>query len=135
LDKFAALKDIDAEFFSLQKGALAEAELAELAAKNWHGPRIVDFTGELSDFSDTAALVDNLDLIVTVDTSTAHLAGAMGKRVWILNRFDSDWRYPPDSSETPWYPTAKIYRQTRANNWDDVIERVRHDLMSLESTA
>ena len=79
LVKLAVLKDIDVEFFSLQKGKVAEAELAELTSKNWSGPPIVDLTNELEDFADTAALMDNLDLIVTVDTSTAHLAGALGK--------------------------------------------------------
>ncbi len=93
LAKLAALKGVDVEFFSLQKGKLAEAELAELVSQNWDGPAIIDFTNELDDFADTAALMDNLDLIVTVDTSTAHLAGALGKPVWILVRFESDWRY------------------------------------------
>ena len=93
-------------------------------------PHLVDFTNELDDFADTAALIDNLDLIVTVDTSTAHLAGALGKPLWILNGFDSDWRYPPGRCDTPWYPTAKIFRQTRPNDWDDVIWRVRQHLMS-----
>ena len=131
LVKLAVLKDIDVEFFSLQKGKVAEAELAELTSKNWSGPPIVDLTNELEDLADTAALMDNLDLIVTVDTSTAHLAGALAKPVWILNRFDSDWRYPLERSDSPWYPTAKIYRQARPNDWDDVIERVRQDLMGV----
>ena len=75
--------------------------------------------------------MDNLDLIVTVDTSTAHLAGAMGKPIWILNQFDSDWRYLLERTDCPWYPTAKIYRQMHPNNWDDVIERVRQNLMGV----
>ena len=128
--KLANLRDANVEFYSLQKGAHAQAELTELTNKKWEGPRIVDFTNELDDFADTAALMDNLDLIVTVDTSTSHLAGALGKPVWILNRFDSDWRYPPGRCDTPWYPTAKIFRQTRPNDWDDVIWRVRQHLMS-----
>ena len=67
----------------------------------WHGPDIVDFTSLLDDFSDTAALIDNLDLVISVDTATAHLAGAMGKPVWILNRFDTDWRWLLGSERQP----------------------------------
>ena len=130
LAKLAALKGVDVEFFSLQKGKLAEEELAELVSQNWDGPAIIDFTNELNDFADTAALMDNLDLIVTVDTSTAHLAGALGKPVWILVRFESDWRYLLERSDSLWYPTAKICRQARPNDWDDVVRCVRQDLLS-----
>ena len=128
--KLANLRDANVEFYSLQKGEHAQAELTELTNKKWEGPRIVDFTNELDDFADTAALMDNLDLIVTVDTSTAHLAGALGKPVWILNRFDSDWRYPPGSVRYSMVPDRKNFRQTRPNDWDDVIWRVRQHLMS-----
>jgi tetratricopeptide (TPR) repeat protein len=130
LAKLAALKDVDVEFYSLQKGQPAESELAELVKNNWDGPHIIDYTSELKDFSDTAALIDNLDSLISVDTSTAHLAGAMGKPVWILNRFDIDWRWLLDRSDSPWYPTARLYRQEIAGNWDDVVQRVRHDLIS-----
>src|SRR6185312_15765834 len=101
LAQLAVLRDVDATFVSLQKGEAAEAELAALVQKNWGGPAIADFTSELTDFSDTAALIDNLDLVVAVDTSVAHLAGAMGKPVWILNRFDSDWRYFLERTDSP----------------------------------
>ncbi|HEY6022739.1 MAG TPA: tetratricopeptide repeat protein [Pseudolabrys sp.] len=130
LAKLAALKDIDVVFYSLQKGQPAESELAELINNNWNGPHITDFTSELVDFSDTAALVDNLDLVISVDTSTAHLAGAMGKPVWILNRFDSDWRWLLERTDSPWYPTARLYRQASPGNWDDLVQRVRDDLLS-----
>ena len=130
LTKLAALRSLDIEYYSLQKGELAKSELAELSSNNWNGPSIIDFGSELMDFSDTAAFVDNLDLVISVDTSTAHLAGAMGKPVWILNRFDTDWRWLLDRTDSPWYPTAKLYRQERAGSWDDVVQRVRHDLLS-----
>jgi tetratricopeptide (TPR) repeat protein len=126
LVEFAPLKDIDAEFYSLQKGEPAVSELKTLQSDYWEGPAIIDLTDELNDFSDTAALIENLDLIISVDTSTAHLAGAMAKSVWILNRFDIEWRWRPNS---PWYPTAKIYQQKEAGNWDDVIATVRTDLL------
>ncbi len=81
LAKFAALKNPDIDFYSLQKGQPAESELAELVRANWDGPRIIDFTSLLNDFSDTAALIENLDLVISVDTSIVHLAGALGKPV------------------------------------------------------
>jgi ADP-heptose:LPS heptosyltransferase len=73
--------------------------------------------------------MENLDLIISVDTSTAHLAGALGKPVWILNRFDTCWRWLLGRSDSPWYPTAKLYRQEKAGCWDDVVERIKMDLM------
>ncbi len=126
LTKFSPLKDIDAEFYSLQKGEAAVSELKTLQSNHWDGPAIIDLTDELNDFSDTAALIENLDLIISVDTSTAHLAGAMAKPVWVLNRFDIDWRWLPNS---PWYPGTKIYKQKEPDNWDDVIATVRTDLL------
>jgi hypothetical protein len=128
LAKLAVLKHSDIEFYSLQKGEPAESELAELIRRNWGGPHIADFTSQLNDFSDTAALVENLDLVITVDTSIAHLAGALGKPVWILNRFDTCWRWLLDRNDSPWYPTVKLYRQEKAGHWDDVVQRIKMDL-------
>ena len=85
----------------------------------------------LDDFSDTAALIENLDLIISVDTSVAHLAGALGKPVWILNRYDSCWRWLRGRSDSPWYPNAKIYQQSKPGDWAEVIERVKVDLKAL----
>ena len=135
LAKLAVLKHPEIAFYSVQKGQPAESELAELIRKNWDGPCVFDFTSLLSDFSDTAALVDNLDLVISVDTSTAHLAGALGKPVWILNRFDPDWRWLLDRTDSPWYPTVKLYRQQKAGDWNDVVQRVQNgfDLTSVRS--
>ena len=127
LAQFGPLRVLDADFYSLQKGEPAVSELKESLGSGWNGPAIIDWTDELNDFSDTAALIENLDLIISVDTSTAHLAGAMAKPVWLLNRFDIEWRWLPNS---PWYPTIKLYRQKEADNWDDVIENVKTDLIS-----
>ncbi len=129
LAKLAALKNPDIEFYSLQKGQPAESELAELMRDNWDGPRIIDVTSLLNDFSDTAALIENLDLVISVDTSTAHLAGALGKPVWILNRFYTCWRWFLERTDSPWYPTVKLYRQEKAGDWDAVIQRVKTDLI------
>ena len=128
LARLAALRHCEVEFFALQKGPDAQAELAQLLARGWDGPPIRDVADELGDFSDTAALMDNLDLIISVDTSTVHLAGALGRPVWLLNRFDTCWRWLLRRTDSPWYPTLTIYRQERAGEWDSVVERVRSDL-------
>jgi hypothetical protein len=124
LAQLAMLKNPDLEFYSLQKGEPAESELAELIHRGWDGPQITNFTSLLKDFSDTAGLVGNLDLVISVDTATAHLTGALGKPVWILNRFDTDWRWLLDREDSPWYPTARLFRQDDTREWDNVIARV-----------
>ena len=133
LAKLAALRNADIAFYSLQKGQPAESELTELNAAGWQGPELIDFTASLRDFSDTAALIANLDLVISVDTATAHLAGALAKRVWIMNRFDTCWRWLLDRNDSPWYPTVRLYRQQRAGDWDEVVERIRVELLRTES--
>ena len=128
LAELAVLKNPNIAFYSLQKGEPAESDLAGLIRDHWDGPDIIDFTSGLHDFSDTAAFMENLDLIISVDTSTAHLAGALGKPVWILNRFDTCWRWFLQRADSPWYPTVKLYRQEKAGRWDDVVERIKTDL-------
>jgi tetratricopeptide (TPR) repeat protein len=118
-----------AQFYSLQTGPDARAQLGKLSAQ-WGDVPIIDCGSGLQDFADTAALLDQLDLVITVDTATVHLAGALGKPVWILNRLDTCWRWLLDRPDSPWYPTATIYRQTRAGSWDDVILKVLADLRS-----
>jgi hypothetical protein len=131
LAALASLRHAQVEFYSLQKGQPGEAELADVKRNGWDGPDVVDLTAHLHDFSDTAAFMANLDLVVTVDTAAAHLAGALGKPVWILNRFDSCWRWLTGRTDSPWYPTAKLYRQDAAGDWDGVVARVRADLSAL----
>ena len=82
----------------------------------------------LGDFTDTAALMCELDLIIAVDTSTAHLAGALGRPVFILLPFDSDWRWLLGREDSPWYPSARLFRQTKPNDWDSVISIVAHEV-------
>jgi hypothetical protein len=84
----------------------------------------------LDDFADTAALIDQLDLVISVDTSTAHLAAALGKPVWLLNRFDTCWRWMLDRTDSPWYPTVRLYRQDQPGVWEGVVEQIRQDLKS-----
>jgi Flp pilus assembly protein TadD len=88
-----------------------------------------DVTIKLDDWADTAALVAGLDLVIAVDTAVVHLAGALGKPVWMLNRFDSCWRWFLNRDDTPWYPSMRQFRQTSRGDWAGVIERVRHALM------
>lgn len=128
LAKLESLNIPDVEFYSLQKGEDGETQLKELVAAPWRGPKIIDLTQELTDFSDTAALIDNLDLVISVDTSVAHLAGAMGKPVWIMTRFDACWRWLKDRSDSPWYPTAVLYRQSSFDDWSTVVTDIRTQL-------
>lgn len=90
--------------------------------------RIADLTDQVGDFADTAALCACLDLIVSVDTSMAHLGAALGKRTWILLPFAPDWRWLLDRDDSPWYPTAKLYRQERIDDWEGTLARLGADL-------
>jgi tetratricopeptide (TPR) repeat protein len=91
-------------------------------------PRVMQIGAELDDFTDTAAVIALVDLVVSVDTSVAHLAGAMGRPVWILLPFSPDWRWTLAGESSPWYPTARLFRQPSMADWDSVIERVRREL-------
>ncbi|NMM01134.1 tetratricopeptide repeat protein [Paraburkholderia sp. RP-4-7] len=100
------------------------AKLADPASK----ARLKDWTDEITDFADTAALIENLDLVISVDTSVAHLAAAMGKPVWLLNRFAGCWRWLRDRDDSPWYPSVRLFTQSQRGNWDDVLARVAAEL-------
>jgi tetratricopeptide (TPR) repeat protein len=110
-------------WYSLQKGsaaaALANTQFAEV---------VVDLGKDLYEYGDTAAAIEHLDLIVTVDTSVAHLAAGIGKEVWVLLSHVADWRWMESRDDTPWYPTMRLFRQRSPDNWDDVILRVRESL-------
>ena len=129
LSALAPFADVPVDFYSLQKGALAEAELTDLISMQWSGPHIRNYAADLKDFSDTAALIANLDLVISVDTSTAHLAAAMGKPTWILNRYDTCWRWLLNRTDSLWYPSVKLYRQSKIGQWEDVINTVKNDLL------
>jgi Tetratricopeptide repeat len=103
------------QFFSLQKGAPA----AQIRTHS-----LIDWTADLLDWTDTAALVSQLDLVITVDTAVAHLAGGLGVPVWILSRFDGCWRWLENRGDSPWYPSARLFRQATKGDWEDVIHRV-----------
>jgi Tfp pilus assembly protein PilF len=111
------------QWISLQKGP-ASAQLREQP----HGLAITDWTEELKDYADTAALIASLDLVISVDTSVAHLAGALGRPVWLLNAFAPDWRWLWSRPDSPWYPTMRIYRQPKMGGWRIPVEQIVEDL-------
>jgi hypothetical protein len=88
------------------------------------GKRLRHVGDTLRDFGDTAAVISMLDLVITVDTATAHLAGAMAKPVWIMLPFSPDWRWQLERRDSPWYPTARLFRQAKPGGWDGVIAQV-----------
>jgi tetratricopeptide (TPR) repeat protein len=111
-------------FVSLQKGAVSPAPPGVLAA---------DWTAELTDFADTAALMSALDLILTVDTSSAHVAGALARPTWLMNRFNTDWRWTEEGGAQAWYPTIRHFRQPRPADWPPVLAAVRAALVAWAS--
>jgi tetratricopeptide repeat protein/glycosyl transferase family 9 (putative heptosyltransferase) len=106
------------EYYSLQK-EIRPGDLPALSRS-----KIISHADKLDDFSDTAALLSQMDIVISVDTSVAHLAGAMGKPVWIMLPFVSDFRWMTEREDSPWYPTARLFRQKRIGDWADVIDRV-----------
>ena len=122
LARLAPLAEIpDVQFVSLQKrGANDRPEDSSL--------RMIDWTDELADYADTAALMTNLDLVITVDTSIVHAAGAIGRPVWLLDRFDNCWRWGTEAAQPGWYPTLTVFRQRVAGDWAEVVDNVRVEL-------
>jgi tetratricopeptide (TPR) repeat protein len=114
-------------FVSLQQGG---APWTALSAEQRAALGLIDWTVELADFADTAALVAALDLVISVDTAVAHLAGALGQTVWLVNRFDTDWRWLREREDSPWYPSLRIFRQPRPGDWSGVLVRVRAALQA-----
>lgn len=125
LAALAPLRDVPGvTFYSLQKG--------DAASVSPDAPiRLTDLTAHERDFLDTAAFVSHLDLVITVDSMISHLAGALGKPVWVLLNRVPDWRHHRERPDNPWYPTMRLYRQTHEGEWADVVERVASDLRSL----
>jgi tetratricopeptide (TPR) repeat protein len=123
LSPLVELKDV--RFFTLQKGeASRQSDLFP------PGMDITDWTPDLIDFADTAALIANLDLVISVDTAVAHLAGAMGKTTWLMLPFILDWRWLLDRSDSPWYPTMRLFRQPQRGNWPGVVQTIASELHS-----
>ena len=114
------LLDCDATFVSLHQEVRPD-DAAVLAAR----PDILHFGDALKDFTDTAALIGELDLVISVDTSVAHLAGALGKPIWVTLTYVPEWRWLLTREDSPWYPTARLFRQDEGRAWDGVVARLR----------
>jgi hypothetical protein len=114
-----------AEWHSLQKDVL-ESDQSGLQSI----PAIRNHASSLIDFSDTAALITEMDLVISIDTAVAHLAGALGKPVWVLLPFHPDFRWLLEREDSPWYPTARLFRQPLPGDWEAVAERVCQELTS-----
>ncbi|HEY3308057.1 MAG TPA: tetratricopeptide repeat protein [Desulfuromonadaceae bacterium] len=112
-----------ASFFSLQVGEQDRFPLSQEFMS-----KIIDLTGDIRDFTDTAAMIANLDLVITIDTAVAHLAGALGKKVWVMLPHASDWRWMRDRHTSPWYPTMRLFRQPQTGDWASVIDAVAQKL-------
>jgi ADP-heptose:LPS heptosyltransferase len=121
-DRLAPLLDVPGlHFVSLQKdGPAAPA-----------GFGLTDVMAKMTDFADTAGLVANLDLVIAVDTAVVHLAAALGRPVWVLDRFDTCWRWLRGRRDSPWYPTLRLYRQPQPGDWAAVLAEVADDLRGL----
>jgi tetratricopeptide (TPR) repeat protein len=124
LKSFSPLSQFDnITFYSLQKG-----EASKEAKDPPEDMRLVDYTDEINDFSDTAALIQNLDLTISADTAVAHLAGALAKPVWILLPFSPDWRWMLGRDDSPWYPTMKLFRRSKTGDWNSLITDIAKNL-------
>jgi len=120
----------DVQFVALQK------ELPDLEAALFASTRVPSFLGErLADLADTAAIIAMLDLVITIDTSIAHVAGALGKPMWVLLPFSADWRWMREASASPWYPTARLFRQAAPGDWQSVVGQVADALRELPQAA
>ncbi|MDR3416917.1 MAG: tetratricopeptide repeat protein [Nevskia sp.] len=126
LEQMKPLLEVEgARFYNLQFGAKA-AELDECGLRG----RLTDYMSEVEDYLDTAAIIENLDLVIAVDTSVVHAAGGLGKPVWVLSRHDACWRWLRNQERNPWYPSARVFGQTTAGDWAGVVERVRQALQA-----
>ena len=124
LSIFLKLVDVDATFVCAQRD-ISRTDAALLQAR----PEVLTFADNaLTDFAAAAALLSCLDLLITVDSSMAHLAGALGRPVWVLLPYMPNWRWMLDRDDSPWYPTARLFRQRQANDWNEVLARVAVEL-------
>jgi hypothetical protein len=118
------------QFHVVQKD-VRDTDLAALMAANGATPKLVDPRGLVGDLADTAAIMAQLDLVISADTAAAHLAGALGRPLWLLLPAVPDWRWMLHREDSPWYPTARLFRQRVAGDWAEVAERVAAALAAL----
>jgi tetratricopeptide (TPR) repeat protein len=124
LSLLAQVKDV--QFYSLQIGGAGKETTGTTPSFG-----MIDLTGLIRNFSDTAALIENLDLVISVDTAVAHLSGALGRMIWTMLPFSPDWRWLLGRGDSPWYPTMRLYRQPEPGNWKEVVKKVKDDLQQL----
>lgn len=125
-EKFKSLKDIPGvKIFSLQKGA---------ASNQLNDDLVIDLKEEIVDFADTAAIIEKLDLIISVDTSVAHLAGAMGKNIWTLISYKPDWRWLLNRNDSPWYPGMRLFRQKKPGEWEPLFNKIKIEIRNILNT-
>ena len=126
MKNFSSVFKLPLDFHSIQKEIRANDKEDLSKYKN-----LIQHQNDLKDFSDTAALLNQMDLIISVDTSVAHLAGALGKKVWILINYIPDFRWLLDREDSPWYPNARLFRQNKVDDWNSVIKKVEKELKTL----
>jgi hypothetical protein len=131
LEQLKPLLEADANFFALQRD-VRDSDRAFLAQLDQRGV-LRDVSARLTTFAETAALIARLDLVISVDTAVAHLAGALGKPVWIALPFMPDWRWQLDRSDSPWYPQARLFRQTTRGDWTAVVAALCAEIDALRS--
>lgn len=119
-----ALEGIPADFHSLQK----EPDPHHTTAGPTDGFTVMHHGGDIADFSDSAALVSQMDLVISIDTAVAHLAGAMGQKLWVALPFTCDYRWKAVGTSTPWYPQARLFRQPSIGDWQSVFDRIAGEL-------
>ena len=124
LETMLGLLDPAIQYVSLQK------EVPEADRKLMRERGVLHFGDEQSDFADAAAIIESMDLVVSIDTSIAHLSGALGKETWVALQFSSEWRWLLDRDDSPWYPKARLFRQPRQDDWEAVIANIRAALMA-----
>ena len=123
LKNFSSILKLPFDFHSIQK-EIRSSDMEELAKHK----NLRQHQNDLKDFSDTAALLNQMDLIISVDTSVAHLAGALAKKVWILLNYIPDFRWMLDREDSPWYPNARLFRQPKVDDWNSVIKKIEIEL-------
>jgi hypothetical protein len=129
LEQLKPLLDADARFFALQQ-EVRESDRACFAQLEQRG-RLHDVSARLTTFAQTAALIARLDLVISVDTAVAHLAGALGKPVWVALPFMPDWRWQLERNDSPWYAQARLFRQTTRGDWTGVMAALRTEIDAL----
>jgi ADP-heptose:LPS heptosyltransferase len=125
LDMLKPLAEAEVTFLSIQKGPTEDQ-----AADPPDGMKLVNLSPEIADFEDTAAILSAADLLISVDSSPVHLAGALGRPAWVMLPFSPDWRWLMNRDDTPWYPSVRLFRQTSPGDWPGVIQRAAEALKS-----